>query len=121
MIALLQDFPENVVACLAKDQVTKQDYEQVVIPAVERALDRNAKIRCYYELSPEFKGFEAGAAWEDAKVGVEHLTSWERVAVVTNVEWVRIATNIFRFLMPAQVRVFSIAESAEAKRWITAE
>ncbi len=120
MVEILQGFPDNVVACAAKGQVTKQDYERVLIPSVERALERNAEIRCYYELRPEFRGFDAGAAWEDAKIGIEHLTRWERVAVVTDVEWIRLATNAFRFLMPGQVRVFSSAESAEAKRWIAA-
>ena len=98
MIEPSQGFPDNVVACAAKGQVTKKDYEQALIPDVERALERNAKIRCYYELSPEFAGFDAGAAWEDAKLGIEHLTRWERVAVVTDVEWIRLATSAFRFL-----------------------
>ncbi len=120
MIEVLQGFPDNVVAWAAKGRVTKQDYEEVLIPAVERALERNGTIRCYYELSPEFTGFDAGAAWEDAKIGIEHLTRWERVAVVTDVEWIRLATNAFRFFMPGQVRVFSAAESVEARRWITA-
>jgi SpoIIAA-like len=120
MIEILSGFPDNVVACAAKGQVTKEDYERVLVPSVERALERNAKIRCYYELDAEFKGFDAGAAWEDAKIGLEHLTRWERVAVVTAVQWIRLATNAFRFLMPGQVRVFSPAESAQAKAWITA-
>ena len=120
MIEMLQGFPDNVVACAAKGHVTKQDYEQMVIPAVGRALERNAKVRCYYELGPEFKGFDAAAAWADTKVGIEHLTRWERVAVVTDVEWLRFATGAFFFLMPGHVRVFSLAESDEAKRWITA-
>ncbi len=120
MIEVLRGFPDNVVACAAKGHVSKQDYERVLIPEVERVLGRSAKIRCYYELSPEFKGFDAGAAWEDAKIGIEHLTRWERVAVVTDVEWIALAANAFRFLMPGQVRVFSLAESGEAKRWITA-
>jgi SpoIIAA-like len=120
MIEVLPGFPDNVVACAAKGQITKQDYEQVLIPNVERALARSAKIRCYYELTPEFKGFDAGAAWEDARVGIEHLTRWERIAVVTDVEWIRLATNAFRFLMPGKVRVFSLAESGEAQRWVIA-
>jgi SpoIIAA-like len=120
MIELLQGFPDNVVACVAKGQVSKRDYDQVLIPDVARALERNAKVRCYYELSPDFTGFDAGAAWEDAKIGIEHLTRWERVAVVTDVEWIRLATNAFGFLMPGEVRVFSLAQSAEAKSWITA-
>jgi SpoIIAA-like len=121
MIEILQGFPNNVVACVAKGQVTKEDYDGVLIPRIERALENNSRIRCYYELSPAFKGFEVSAAWEDAKIGIEHLTRWERVAVVTDVDWIRLATNAFRFLMPGQVRVFSCAQFSEAKSWIVAE
>lgn len=51
-------------------------------------------------------------------IGLEHLTRWERVAVVTDVEWLKLATNAFRFLMPRKVRVFPTSEAADAKRWI---
>jgi hypothetical protein len=118
MIEVLTGFPDNVVAFAAKGQITREDYEQILIPAVEHALEGNDKIRCYYELTPEFKGFDAAAAWEDAKIGIEHFTRWERVAVVTDVDWIRVATNAFRVLMPGQVRVFATVQSDEAKGWI---
>ena len=52
--------------------------------------------------------------------GVEHLTRWERVAVVTDVEWIRLAVNLFRFLVPGGVKVFPTAQAAEARRWVAA-
>jgi hypothetical protein len=63
---------------------------------------------------------EPGAMWEDFKIGVEHISRWERVAIVTDVEWIRHATNVFRFLMPGEVRVFATSETASAREWITA-
>jgi SpoIIAA-like len=118
MIENIEDFPDNVVALMAKGQVTKKDYEQVVIPKVEASLQRHAKIRLYYELGPQFSGFDPGAAWEDLKVGVEHLTRWERIAVVTDVDWMRHTFNAFRFLMPGKLRVFGTAQTSEARSWI---
>lgn len=57
MIEIIEGFPENVVAILAKGQVTRKDYLEVVIPAIDKALKRNAKLRLYYDLkvrnSPE--------------------------------------------------------------------
>lgn len=120
MIEILAGFPDNIVACTGKGRITKQDYERVLIPSVEQALRHNAKIRCFYELGPDFAGFDMGAAWEDFTLGVEHLTRWERVALVTDVEWMRIAANAFRFLMPGRVRVFSNKQTDEALGWITA-
>jgi hypothetical protein len=120
MIEILSGFPDNVVACAGKGRITKDDYEKVLIPRIEQALSRNAKIRCYYQLEPDYSGFDADAMWEDFKVGVEHLTRWERVAFITDVEWMRFIANAIRFLMPGEVRVYSNGEAAEARRWIAA-
>jgi hypothetical protein len=58
--------------------------------------------------------------WEDLKVGVAHLSRWERIAVVTDVEWIRNAVRVFGFLMPAAVQVFPLSAEAAAREWITA-
>lgn len=57
--------------------------------------------------------------WEDFKVGMEHLTRWERVAVVTNIEWIRNTVRLFGFLMPGRVKIFLTPAAAEARAWIT--
>lgn len=51
---------------------------------------------------------------------MEHILNWERIAVVTDVEWIRSAVTVFQFLMPGTVCVFDLAESATARRWIGA-
>ena len=120
MLELAPGFPDNVVAVIARGQVTREDYDRNLIPKVEAALKRHDKIRLYYELGAQFSGIDAGAAWEDLKVGIEHLTRWECVAVVTDVEWIRHMVSAFGFLMPGKVRVFPAARAAEAKSWIIA-
>ncbi|MGH7814191.1 MAG: STAS/SEC14 domain-containing protein [Candidatus Binataceae bacterium] len=121
MIDILEGFPDKIVALTAKGRVTKKDYELVVIPTIEEALKRHQKIRLYYDLGAQFSGIDPGAAWEDLKIGVEHPTRWERVAVVTDVDWIRHAINAFRFMMPGRVRVFPAAQAAEARAWIAAD
>jgi len=118
MIEVVEGFPDNVVAVAAKGQVSRRDYSKVLVPAVESAFRRHRKVRCYYELGREFSGMDSGALWEDLKIGVEHIAQWERVAVVTDVEWVRLAVNVFRFLVPCDVRVFGTTEAADARGWI---
>jgi hypothetical protein len=120
MIRILDGFPDNVVALAATGRVTKGDYDEVLIPKVNETLARQGKIRCYYEIGPEFSGFEPSAVWEDLKLGVEHLSRWERVAVVTDIDWIRVAVNVFRFLVPGKTRVFPTREAPEARRWIAA-
>ncbi len=120
MIEAIGGFPENVVALAAKDRVTRQDYESVLIPAVNDGLKRHGKIRLYYEFGPQYSGFDADAALQDFKVGVEHWKDWERVAVVTDVEWIKQATRVFGFLLPGRIRVLTLQEAAEAREWVAA-
>jgi len=121
MIEILKDFPEGVVAAVATGRITSRDYEVVLIPAVEAAFRRRQKIRCYYELGREFSGMDPGAVWKDFLLGGSHLSGWERVAVVTDVDWIRHAISALRFLIPAEIRMFSTSELGEARRWIVAD
>ena len=119
MINILTGFPDDVVAFAAKGKVTRSDYADVVVPKVEEAFARHKKIRCYYELGPQFSGMDPGAAWEDFKVGLEHISGWEKVAIVTDIGWMRGTVNVLRFMMPGEVRVFEVSQASEARRWIT--
>lgn len=120
MIEMIEGFPENVVGILAKGGVTRKDYLEVVTPTIEKALKRNSKLRLYYELGLEFTGIDLGAEWEDFKLGIEHLSRWERVAVVTDVAWITHMIGVFRFLMPGEVQVFTTGDTSEARKWIVA-
>ncbi len=121
MIDILTGFPDGVVAFAAKGKVTRSDYAGVLVPTVEEAFARHKKIRCYYELGPQFSGMDPGAAWEDFKVGLEHISGWEKVAIVTDVDWIRRAVNVLRFMMPGEVRVFAATQASEARKWITSD
>ncbi|MFZ1125143.1 MAG: STAS/SEC14 domain-containing protein [Candidatus Baltobacteraceae bacterium] len=120
MIRILSAFPENVVALACEGRVTRKDYDDVLVPAVIVALHGHDKVRLYYEITPQFSGIEAGAVWEDFRVGMEHLGRWERIAVVTDIEWIVLTVNAFRFLLPGKVRVFGCSEADAAREWIVA-
>ena len=121
MISILENFPETTVAFRCQGRVTREDYEKILIPRVNAALARHGKIRIYYEIGPEFSGIEAGAVWEDTKLGFEHLARWEKLALVTDVEWIRLAVGAFHFLMPGRLRLFHSSESAQARAWVAAD
>jgi len=89
MIERLEEFPDNVVAFVCHGQVTRQDYDTVLVPAVEKALEAHDKIRLYYETGSDFSGIDPSAVWEDTRVGIGHLTRWEKFAVVTDIAWIR--------------------------------
>ena len=120
MIELLEGLPKHVVGAVAKGQVTATDYEDVLIPAIERATKTNPKLRFYYEFGPSFIGMDPETQWEDFEIDAPHWSQWDRIAVVTDIPWVGHAVNAFGVLMPCPTRVFAIDERDEARSWIAA-
>jgi hypothetical protein len=119
MIEPIPGLPGNVVGFVAEDEVTSEDYEQRLVPAIEQALATHDKIRLLYVLGSDFTGYSGGAMWEDGKLGMQHLTKWERIAVVSDHEWIRHAVNVLGYLIPGEVKAFALDARTEATAWVT--
>ena len=117
-MTLLTDLPDNVVGVQATGEVSDDDYEDVLDPAITDALAHHDKIRLLYVLGPEFTGYELDAMWEDTKLGVKTFTAYERMAVVTDAAWVRRTVTAFGWLIPGEVRVFPYDRLADARTWV---
>jgi len=117
MIEVLSGFPSQVSAFLCSGHVTRHDYDTVLIPAVMEALETHPKIRLYYETTPDFQ-MDTAAMWEDFKFGIEHIGRWEQLAVVTDLEWIKLAGHAFGFLFPGRLRIFPHSDVALAREWI---
>lgn len=118
MIAQIEGLPAGTLGFRAHGQVTAADYENIIVPDVEAAFALNRKLRLLYVTAEDFTGFDPGAMWDDAKLGMRHFSSWERIALVTDVGWLRTAATAFSFAVPAQFRLFHGAELTEATRWV---
>ena len=119
MVERIPGLPDDVLGFTAKGTVTASDYEKTIIPAVEAVFARGTKVRFLYHLGADFEGFEAAAMWDDTKLGLKHLSGWERMAVVTDVEWIRAAIKIFGLAIPGHVRVFHDRELDRAVQWVS--
>ena len=120
MIEVLNDFPDSIVAFACEGRVSRLDYETVLVPRVEKALEQHKKIRIYYQIGSNFTGIDPGAVWDDFKIGMAHLLHWERIAIVTDVDWIRHTMRVFSFLIPGEVKIFPISETSAARGWIVA-
>ena len=118
MLRLIQGLPDSVIGVDAIGKVEANDYRDVLVPAIERVLTRHSKARLLYMLGHEFDGFSGAAAWQDAKVGMQHFTDFERVAVVTDVDWIESMVKAFGFALPGEVETFGVDELEDAKAWI---
>ena len=115
MIVVMEGLPDNVLGVVVSGRVTKDDRTEVLMPALDHALQWHHRLRLYYEIRSRFPG----AGWEEINLELERGPVWERVAIVTDVAWVRHAVTALRMLMATEIRVFAAVQTPEALAWIT--
>lgn len=117
-IALLKGLPADVIAVELDGVITARDYEETLIPLVNEKLKVHDKLKLLAVLNDKFQSYTAGAMWDDTKFGLTHLTTFSKIAVVSDRGWVRRSVKLFGPLMPTHVRVFYLNELEDAREWI---
>lgn len=118
MIEKIEGLPGNTVGFEAIGTINDNDYKNVIIPAVDHAVKTYGKVRFLYVIGDKYEGLSPVAMFDDAKVGLKHLGDWEKIAVVTNTDWISNAVKVFGEMFKAEVKTFSIAEKETAIKWI---
>ncbi len=118
MLKILTELPPGIDGVQATGRVTREDYDQVLEPLLEKARHEKRRIRLLYQLGPHFEGFTAAAVVEDAWVGLRHLRLFDGCAVVGDIGWIREAAQLVGALMPCPVRVFGNAQFQQAAAWL---
>jgi hypothetical protein len=116
MLEPMQNLPEGVLGFRADGQITASDYTDVLKPAVDVAIKRGDDVRIVIEFA-SWSGMTGAAVWEDLKMGIERFTKWKRIALVTDIDWMRQATNLFGWMTPGDVKTFTLAERDQAIAW----
>ena len=121
MIERLDGFPAGVLAFRGSGELTRDEYREMMKP-IYATLERGEKLNIFFELEGNFDGLDLGALWEDleagATVGLGHRSSWQRMALVTDVTWIRHAAAVAGPLAPGELKLFAPDETAQAKAWI---
>ncbi len=124
MIATIEGMPPGTVGLRASGKLSKRDYTEVAIPPLQASIERGEKIRLLLEVAPDFDGLDAGAVREelstDLGLGLRHMGSWDRMAVVSDKEWLAHALALFGWMVPGSVKRFPLSAMDEAKAWLTA-
>lgn len=118
MLEEIRGLPPHVVGMRATGNVTKDHYDQVFIPVVERVAANHKDINLLLLLETDMGDFSGGAWVKDILPGFKHLSKWNRIAVITDQKFVEKATNMFSVIAPGEYMGFSIAELEKAKMWV---
>jgi hypothetical protein len=119
MIEVLQDMPAGVVGICVSGKVTGDEISAFK-PAMEKLLGSD-ELRIVEVIAPDYAGFARGGLIEDLKQGfgtlIGHHSSFKRVAVVTDKEWVGHTVHAVGWMVPGELEVFGLDDLERAKKW----
>lgn len=119
MITQIKEVPANMVAFRATGEVTKDDFERVVFPAVEAVVDRTGELNYLLLLEMDTRRFTFGAWWQEVILVLEKLFKWRRAAIVTDSESLIRFTHIFSVFAPGVYKGFLPDEFDQAVTWVS--
>jgi len=119
MITKLNSTPSNMVGFRATGKVTMEDFENVVIPAVNELVARTNELNYLMVIDTDLKNFTIGAWWQDAFMGLKQIGKWRRAAIVSGVEGIKKFTTIFSFIAPGEFKAFDPSELETAIYWVS--
>jgi hypothetical protein len=118
MLKKIYDMPAGTLGFEAVGEVEDDDVEHVLAPALRQWTAERGKIRLLYLLGRRLDEFEGDAVSENAKFVARHPTAFERVAVVSDEDWLRPAIKTLSVLLPGEAKAFPVRQLAEAKKWL---
>jgi len=121
MLKQMSDIPPGTIGFEAIGEVEDDDWERSVEPVMRRAIADGQKIRLLYLFGPNAHDVEGDAISAGAGFRARHPTSFERVAVVSDEDWLRPAMRVMSLLVPGKTKAFAVHDLAAAKTWLAEE
>ena len=90
----------------AVGKLTHEDYK-VITPMIDSALNgiKEPKINALMDIT-ELDGWELRAAWDDFKLGLQHGSEFEKIALYGNKKWQEVVAKVGSWFISGEVQYF---------------
>jgi len=117
MIEQLIDIPNTLVAFRATNDVTKDDFDHVVFPAVAELGKRTDKLNYLLVLETPLQNIHFGDWMEGVLTKLNSFNAWNRAAIISDTEGIEKYNERYGKIMTGEFKGFSQDEYKEAIQW----
>lgn len=114
------DYREDAVTGVAEitvaGHVTTEEFDRVAAK-LDALIATHGKVRVL-EMIENFEGMDATAFWHDLKFSLRHLNDFSRCAVVSDVRWIDLWSQLIGPFITCEVKHFEPAQHDEARAWL---
>jgi len=119
MISVMSDIPHHVVAFKATGEITQEEYQNTLVPAIKKLAAQTNEINFILYLDTDSYNFTAAAWYKDALLNLKSLGTWNRSAIITDSSNIISFTKAFSYLVPGEFKGFTIENYEEAVLWVS--
>jgi hypothetical protein len=120
MIEEIKNMPADVAGFRATGKVTKDDYDAVVFPVVDRLVQRTGHLNYLMIIDTDFENFTIGAWWKDTLLSLMKPGKRQRTAIITQSTGANKFTDNWGKIVPGEFKGFFPHQEDEAIAWLTA-
>lgn len=118
MIEVMSESQGAVIGVKFSGKITTREYEETFTPRLETVLKEYGKARLMYVVDEDFEGAEAGAVWDDTKLGLKHRHDFEKLALVGGAKWMAWLTKLCATFISGEIKTFPLEQLQEAWIWL---
>ena len=118
MLELMGESERDVLAVRARGVLTKDDYQDVLIPHLETALEATDRIRVLFLMDETFQGWDARAAWLNTRLDLRHRRHFDKVAIVGAPTWEEWCAKLADLLIAGEIKTFKRDQLSNAWIWL---
>lgn len=119
MIQFLDVSERDTIAARVVGKISEKDVESAA-EEIDRRLEEG-KVNMYLELD-HFEGYEPKAFFKDLQLTLKHFNDFEKVALVSQEEWLDTMAEITDDFVPGiEARYYRLEERPQALRWLDKE
>jgi hypothetical protein len=118
VLDVMRESDGPIVAVRARGILTEDDYLNVLVPQVRRALGAGERIRVLLFMDETFRGWNARAAWRNTCLDLRHRRDFDKVAIVGVSAWEQWCATLVEGLITGEIRTFARDELSTAWTWL---
>jgi hypothetical protein len=118
MIYQIIDLPSNMIGFKASWEVTRKDFEEVVIPCVQKHVEKKGHINYMLVLTSSIHNFSFCSWLKDVLLSLKQISKWNRAAIVSDSKVVKFLIDLFGVFVHDELKIYSHDEMPRAIDWL---
>ena len=108
-----------MVGFVASHEVTKDDFDKIVVPAISELMRRTDKLNYLFVVDTPLKNLSLASWLRDAMHRLNSLKTWHRAAIVADPAHVKSFADFFGNMVPGEFKGFPFEHFDRAVEWVS--